>query len=351
MSRVTAVIVAYGDQPLLPAAVESVLASRGVEVEVVLVDNGCTDGGVDAVRGLAGVTVIDPGRNLGLDAACGVGIAAGSGDFVALVNSDAVVQPDALATLVAVAADPGVGIATASLRLHDEPDLMNSAGNEVHFLGFSWCGGLSEPASRFTTPRDVASASGAAMVMRRELWDATGGFPSEFFMYYEDAELSLRSWRLGRRVVFVPGGGRHPPLRVRPQSREDVLRGAQPADHDAHAPGAGDARDPDAGHGRSGARDARARLAAGVGIVEGEGLVVARAPPSLDSGPAGRAAVRAGGPRRGHRAAAGHAAPWTPTSTFHPRSSRSTPCSPPTGRLRASCSVSGAERPRRTRCR
>ena len=57
-----------------------------VGVEVVLVDNGCTDGGVDVVRDFPGVTVVDPGRNLGLDAACAVGIAAGSGDFVALVN-------------------------------------------------------------------------------------------------------------------------------------------------------------------------------------------------------------------------------------------------------------------------
>ncbi len=205
MKRVTAVIVAYGDQQLLPAAVEAALASHDVGVEVVLVDNGCTDGGVDVVRDLPGVTVVDPGRNLGLDAACAVGIAAGSGDFVALVNSDAVARPDALSAMVAVAADPSVGIATASLRLHEQPDLMNSSGNEVHFLGFSWCGGLNEPASRFTAARDVASASGAAMVMRRALWDELGGFPSEFFMYYEDAELSLRCWRLGYRVVFVPG--------------------------------------------------------------------------------------------------------------------------------------------------
>ena len=204
MNRVTAVVVAFGEEMLLPAAVRSILDSRGVEVEVILVDNGCTDGGVGKVRDLEGVTVIDPGRNLGLDEACNIGVAAGSGSFVALVNFDAVAEPDALARLVAVAADPAVGIATASLRLYDRPDLMNSAGNEVHFLGFSWCDGLGAPASEFTTARDVASASGAAMVMRRELWETLGGFPSEFFMYYEDSELSLRSWRAGYRVVFVP---------------------------------------------------------------------------------------------------------------------------------------------------
>jgi GT2 family glycosyltransferase len=204
MSRATAVVVAFGAEALLPTCVQSILASDGIDVEVVLVDNGCTDGGVEVVRGLDGVRVITPGRNLGFDEACNVGVAAGGGDFIALVNFDAVVSPDALAKLAAVAADPTVGIATASLRLDDRPDFMNSAGNEVHFLGYSWCGGLNEPASQHSEARDVASASGAAMVMRRELWERFDGFAPEYFMYYEDPELSLRCWRAGLRVVFVP---------------------------------------------------------------------------------------------------------------------------------------------------
>ena len=205
MSRVvTVVVVAFGAEPLLPDCVRSILASTGIDVEIVLVDNGCTDGSVDAVRTLDGVHVIDPGRNLGFDEACNIGVAAGTGEFVALVNFDAVVDPHALARLGVVADDPTVGIATASLRLDDRPDLMNSAGNEIHFLGYSWCGGLNEPASEHTVPRDVASASGAAMLMRRELWERLGGFAPEYFMYYEDPELSLRCWRAGYRVVFVP---------------------------------------------------------------------------------------------------------------------------------------------------
>jgi GT2 family glycosyltransferase len=204
MATVTVVLVAYGTELLLPTAVDAVLASTGIGVEVIVVDNGCTDGGVDAVESRAGVTVLRPGRNIGFDAACNLGAGRGHGEFLALVNQDAIAAPDALERLRAVAADPTVGIATASLRLAAEPDLMNSAGNEIHFLGFSWCGGYRDPGARHTTTRDVASASGAAMVMRRALWTELGGFPSEFFMYYEDPELSLRCWRRGLRVVFVP---------------------------------------------------------------------------------------------------------------------------------------------------
>jgi GT2 family glycosyltransferase len=204
VSSVTVVFVAFGVEPLFPQAVDAVLASTGVEVEVVVVDNGCVDGAVDAVASLPHVRVVRPGHNIGFAAACNLGAEQSDGEYVALVNHDAVVAPDALARLVAVAADPRVGIAAASVRLADEPHLMNSAGNEIHFLGFSWCGAYRTPATEHLSQRDVASASGAAMVLRRELWSSLSGFPAEFFMYYEDAELSLRCWRRGLRVVFVP---------------------------------------------------------------------------------------------------------------------------------------------------
>ena len=60
---------------------------------------------------------------------------------MAFVNGDAVVTPDALGHLVAVAADPSVALASASLRLYDRPEVMNSAGNPVHYAGLSWAGG------------------------------------------------------------------------------------------------------------------------------------------------------------------------------------------------------------------
>ena len=203
------------------------------------------------------------------------------------MNFDAVVSPDALAELAAVADDPTVGIATASLRLDDRPDLMNSAGNEVHFLGYSWCGGLNEPASQHREARDVASASGAAMVMRRELWERLGGFAPEYFMYYEDPELSLRCWRAGLRVVFVPDAvvvhryefGRNPEkMYLVERNRLIAMFTLLEAPH----PRAPPARD-----GRRRARDARAGRAAGLGSRQGPRLVVAAAPPSVDQGAPG----------------------------------------------------------------
>jgi GT2 family glycosyltransferase len=200
----TVVVLAYGEQPHLHAAVEAVLASRGVDVTVVLVDNGITSPSLDDLRGRPGVRVLDPGTNTGFTGGCNLGAAGAQTPFLGFVNSDAVVEPDALAELVRVAARSDVGVASASLRLADQPELLNSAGNPVHVLGLSWAGHLGEPATAQPSEHPITSATGAAIVLRREVWAELGGFTERFFAYCEDADLSLRTWQRGLQVVYVP---------------------------------------------------------------------------------------------------------------------------------------------------
>jgi GT2 family glycosyltransferase len=201
--RVTAVVLAYGAEPWLRRGVEAVLASEKVAVDVVLVDNGCTNDDVESLARTPGVSVVRPERNLGFAGGCNAGAALATGTYLALVNADAVVEPTALAQLVEQAARPDVGIAGGSIRLADDPRLINSAGNPVHVLGISWAGRLGEPETG-SEPLEVCVASGACLVLRRELWEQLGGFDAEYFAYHEDTELSLRVWRRGQRVVYVP---------------------------------------------------------------------------------------------------------------------------------------------------
>ncbi|MCW2680792.1 MAG: glycosyl transferase family 2 [Frankiales bacterium] len=204
MLTVSALVLAYGDEPWIERCVDALLMSRGVDVDVVLVDNGCTTGAPGRLAGRDRVAVLTPEVNLGFAGGCNLAATAARGEFLALVNGDALVDPDALAALVGVARDPSVGIATGSIRLSDHPDQINSVGNPVHFSGLSWAGGFGDPASDHQLPTDVASASGAGMVMRRGLWEQLQGFAPEYFAYLEDTELSLRCWQRGLRVVYVP---------------------------------------------------------------------------------------------------------------------------------------------------
>lgn len=204
LPAVDVVMLAYGDEPYLPEALDAVVGSSGIDACVVLVDNGCTRDDVEALCAARGVHLVRPSRNLGFTGGVNLGAGAGDADVLALVNSDAIVAPDALARLVAVAFEPGVGIASGDIRLADDPSTMNTAGNPLHVLGLSWAGGLGDPAAAHREPRDVASASGAALALRRATWEALGGFPDAFFAYQEDLELSWRCWQRGLRVRYVP---------------------------------------------------------------------------------------------------------------------------------------------------
>ncbi|HEX7276117.1 MAG TPA: glycosyltransferase family 2 protein [Acidimicrobiales bacterium] len=206
MTSIDVVVPAWGDDPWLERSVDSILASEGVDAVAIVVDNGGDPATIDRLADRPRVTVVRPGTNLGFAGGCNAGAAAGrpTSDFIAFLNQDAVLERGALAALVEVASRPDVGVASASVRLADDPDLMNSAGNPVHFLGFCWSGAFQEPAADYPAEADVLSAAGTAMALRRSLWDALGGFTDEYFAYHEDTELSMRCWQRGLRVVYVP---------------------------------------------------------------------------------------------------------------------------------------------------
>jgi GT2 family glycosyltransferase len=201
---VTVVIVAYGAEPWLECSVEACLSSPGVRADVVLVDNGCTEGAVERLRPRPGVCVVGDGSNLGFAGGCNLGASHATGELLALVNPDAIVDPQALSRLAAVARRPGVVLATASVRLADRPHLLNTCGLAVHFTGISWAAHYEKPADGYAFEHEVAGASGAGMMVRRELWESLGGFEEKFFAYYEDCDLSIRARQRGATVVFVP---------------------------------------------------------------------------------------------------------------------------------------------------
>jgi GT2 family glycosyltransferase len=166
---------------------------------VIVVDNG------GDAEGREGVTLISPGRNLGFGGGCNEGARHASGDALVFLNPDTVVAPGAPQELVRPLEDPTIGIVTARLRLLDRPELLNSAGNEVHVTGIAWAGLYGEPAESVAELRDVAFPTGAAMAIRRDLFEELGGFTKELFMYQEDLVLGWRARLRGLRVVVNPG--------------------------------------------------------------------------------------------------------------------------------------------------
>ena len=172
--------------------------------DVVLVDNGGGGPEIDAAAARDRLTVIAPSSNLGFAAACNEGARRARGEALVFLNPDTVVAPGAVGELVRPLEDETIGIVSARLRLLDRPELLNSAGNEVHVTGIAWAGRYGERAESVAELTDVAFPTGAAMAIRRRLFEELGGFTDELFMYQEDLVLGWRVRLRGLRVVVSP---------------------------------------------------------------------------------------------------------------------------------------------------
>jgi GT2 family glycosyltransferase len=201
---VTVILLAYGTEEYLDEAVTAIQSSTDVTFELIVVDNGTSSPAIEALRADEAITLLTPGRNLGFSGGVNLGSQEATGEYLAFVNSDAVVEPDTLARLVAhLEQNPGVGVAGAAIVLADQPETINNAGQPIHVLGLSWAGMMGRPADDLPVLGEPISASGAAMVIRRDLWEQLGGFDDEYFAYFEDTELCwrVRQWGLDVHVL------------------------------------------------------------------------------------------------------------------------------------------------------
>jgi GT2 family glycosyltransferase len=174
--------------------------------ELVLVDNASTDDTVEVARSLGGdVRVLEMGENLGFAGACHAGAEATHAPLLLFLNPDSQPAPDCLARLrTAASSRPEWAAWQPAVMLPDQR--INTSGGVVHYLGIGWAGDCERPASELPEDeREIAFPSGAAMVVRRDVWAELGGLDRAYFMYGEDLDLGLRLWLAGRRIGLVPG--------------------------------------------------------------------------------------------------------------------------------------------------
>jgi GT2 family glycosyltransferase len=128
--------------------------------------------------------------------------------MVLLVNSDAVVAPDAIERLEhALATQPDAGIAAPLILSRAEPGIVASAGIAYSMSsGRMTHGGFGDSAEDACEgpARDAAAVSGCVMLIRRELFDRAGVFDERYFYSFEDIEFCLRARRAGFRSLLVP---------------------------------------------------------------------------------------------------------------------------------------------------
>jgi N-acetylglucosaminyl-diphospho-decaprenol L-rhamnosyltransferase len=187
------------------------------DVAVTVVDNRSTDGSLATVEGLPGVRGVLSDRNGGFGYGCNRGAEGGSNPYILFLNPDARIGAAGVRRLVAeLQAHPGAAIVG--------PKLLEADGEQVPSMrrfqraGSSWAQALflhrlirapwaneivGDPAA-YAVPASPEWLSGACMLVRREVFEALGGFDEGFFLYCDDMDLCTRARAAGHDVRFTP---------------------------------------------------------------------------------------------------------------------------------------------------
>jgi GT2 family glycosyltransferase len=214
-SRTVAVVIpSWNSLGLLPRCLAS-LAGQGVEVELMVVDNGSGDGSV-AYLEREGVPHVSLPQNIGFAAAVNLGAARTGAATVLALNADTVLEPGCLGRLLdALEADPRLGgVQPRLLQLEEDaagtlPDpataRLYSAGQALTADGRAIELGAGErQTERLPGVQEVFGVCGAACLLRRQLFTELGGYDESYFAFYEDVDLNVRARIAGWRFAYVP---------------------------------------------------------------------------------------------------------------------------------------------------
>ncbi len=205
---VSVIVPNYEGRELLARCLPSILSQEPAPAEVIVVDNGSTDGSQLMVsRDFPSVTLVSLDSNLGFAKANNIGSSRASSPFLALVNNDCVAKPGWLAALTgAMQASGGrAGAVTSSMRNVRDCDLMDSAGGEVDLLGFARDRGAGRSAGEYGSPCEVPfPCAGACLIRREALEDGRTIFWERLVFYMEDVDLGFRMCAGGWKVLYEP---------------------------------------------------------------------------------------------------------------------------------------------------
>ncbi len=240
--KLSVIILNYNTADLLKACLSAVLASQGFggqDLEVIVVDNNSSDESDSVIAkfknknflpanathqalqaGKFKITTVKNKQNLGFAAGNNIGIRKAKSEYILLLNSDTLVEPDALIkVLKAMENDGSVGAATCLLQTADGkidpashrgfPTLRNAVcyflGLEKLFPQTRFFGGYHQGWKNLKVPHEVDCISAAFMMVPEEVIKKVGLLDERFFMYGEDIDWCLRIKNAGFKIFFFPG--------------------------------------------------------------------------------------------------------------------------------------------------
>lgn len=206
MSDVTIVIPNYNGISFLDACLRSVSKQTGVSAEILVVDNGSTDGSQDFVRKhFPEVRLFCLKQNYGFCGAVNKGIEKAGSPYVILLNNDTEVRPDfAKKLLDAMKDDPQRFSCAAKMIQYQNRSILDNAGDFYCALGWGIARGKGKPLNSYPSAGRIFSSCAGAAIYRRDLVRRLGGFDEAHFAYLEDMDISWRAKIHGFYNWYVP---------------------------------------------------------------------------------------------------------------------------------------------------
>lgn len=204
---ISVIIINWNGKEHLEGCLASLRKQTLTDFEIILVDNGSTDGSVEYVRQVfPEVGIVALPENLGFCGGNNAGLRHARGELVALLNNDTEVSPHWLQALNGAAVKwPKAGLFASKMLFFDQRERLDTAGDEFHIAGFPIKRGWRQlDGPEFNQPREIFGACAGAALYRKEMLDRIGGLDEDFFVYAEDIDLSFRAQIYGYRCRYVP---------------------------------------------------------------------------------------------------------------------------------------------------
>ncbi len=210
------IILNWNGEKLLREFLPSVIANtQGPEVEVIVADNGSTDNSLKLMcEEFPNVKILAFDENLGFSGGYNRAISEVESEFVVLLNSDVETPSGWWQPLLDfMNSHPEVGACQPkilSYKNKDQFEYAGAAGGLLDKYGYPYCRGRLFDKIEYdmcqydTGPEDIAWASGAALMVRRDVYLEAGGLDELFFAHMEEIDLCCRIHNLGYRVCVVP---------------------------------------------------------------------------------------------------------------------------------------------------
>ena len=207
MPLASIIIPHYNGKQHLETCLGSLRRQTVTDFEVLLVDNGSTDGSQAYTRAeFPEVRLIELGRNQGFTGACNIGFAAATSPILILLNNDTETDPHWLENLLdAFDRHPEVGSIASRMMLFDRRDHFHTAGDLVRLDGTPGNRGVwQKDEGQYDNEEYVFSACGGAAAYRREVLEQVGYLDDAYFFSCEDVDLGWRINLAGWRVLYLP---------------------------------------------------------------------------------------------------------------------------------------------------